>query len=120
MTSNQCLKISNSPMKFILKLFLTCQCLWLTTIIESHKNLDTMKNSSTINNQYKLRITVSPKKIPNQDPMNTPTSNYLDLSCIEDKPKLEQMEMNMNVSDTIFISIAWIVLPSFQLFVLCP
>lgn len=81
------------------------------------QDIEMKNNIPEINHKCKPTITVSTTKLPNQDPNNTPISSYQDFLHIEDKAKLELIERKMNISDILFISIAWNVLPAFRLII---
>lgn len=65
-------------------------------------------------------ITVSTLKNDNGDVVNTPVSTIPELAPIEAIAKQERQERSLFDTEMLFISIAWLVLPMFRLFKLCP
>ncbi len=87
----------------------------------THLSLNTSSCNTGNNHNINDTVTVSTTKSPNdEEAKNKPVKEIKDLASIEEKVKLEQLERNMKGSDILFISVAWIVMPAFQLFVLCP
>lgn len=65
-------------------------------------------------------ITACTTKLANGTIKNTPVSELPELEPIVDKVKQERIERGLSLQEFLFISVAWIVLPAFHFFKLCP
>lgn len=64
--------------------------------------------------------TVSTQKQPNGEITNENVANMDNLTQFEEAVKMERKERKLNNLDILFICIAWIYLPAFRFFMLCP
>ena len=65
-------------------------------------------------------VTVSTTKKADGVAISTPVSDIASLEGVEEQAKDARTQKNMKASDYLFMSIAWILLPAFRFFLLCP
>ena len=85
---------------------------------EQLKNINYNNVTERVNNNQS--ITLCTTKSTDGKVINTPVSEIPLVKDIEPIAKEERKDRQMPLSDTLFISVAWVVLPAFRFFLLCP